>query len=540
MKSYVLMILLLLGCLSAHAQNGVETLMSLHKENWKGVEEIPQWASFGYSDTGATLEVVDEGLAITNPHVQAEVWQPTVTVVDNCLTLEEGHDYIVRMTVKVPSDGTYQMRLGNWDHYDMRQVHVKASNDFQIVDVEYPEYKGNAAGDGHVLLQLGWVEGTTVIKEIEVLEKTGYWHNSDFHELIRDESSLYNFVQPWNEESQKTLNELLAGKRITDDQSIIRFDEDRYYVRKDYSLPQGDYYVSDLYKLNIPNREEKTVYIMPRISMFLKDGFMIDDILEHLDNRVTIPFVPEDNRYNLDCHVNTSEEVLEIFKVLNALYKCGNYGISWYYPWCLYVRPNTLPDAYTYKYTEDGMKLVYEKNWEGEGYHVSDEEEDLWEGTDEGLAITNPRMQENIWDLWTFIAWDFSLEQGHDYLVRLTMKVPSNGTYQMNLNGGAFLYNSLCQVPVTAGDDFQVIDFEYPDFGDDFWSDGHIFFQSGWVVGTTVLKKVEILEKANGGTAAVKAVKTSKADDTIYNLAGQRVNTSYKGIVIQNGRKYVK
>lgn len=170
MKSYVLMILLLFGSLCTHAQTEGETLVSLHKEKWEGVEEVPLWSYFVDPETDATLEAVDEGLAITNPHVQAQAWQPTVTVVDNCLMLEEGHDYIVRLTVKVPSDGTYQLRLGNWDYYDMRQIHVKASNDFQVIDVEYPEYKGKAVGNGHVLLQLGWVEGTTIIKEVEVFE----------------------------------------------------------------------------------------------------------------------------------------------------------------------------------------------------------------------------------------------------------------------------------------------------------------------------------------------------------------------------------
>ena len=63
--------------------------------------------------------------------------------------------------------------------------------------------------------------------------------------------------------------------------------------------------------------------------------------------------------------------------------------------------------------------------------------------------------------------------------------------------------------------------------------------QNGWVVGTTVLKKVEILEKVSGNTVAIKTAKVSKADDTIYNLAGQKVDASYKGIVIRKGKLVV-
>lgn len=546
MKSYVLMILLFLGCLGAHAQTESKILVSLNKTNLEDLTEFNGWTQFDDSQKDFSIAVEPEGLAITNPRVQAQAWQPQVMVVpDGSFDLEEGHNYIVRLTVKVPSDGTYQLNIGSWTSDDVSRVSVKANDEFQIIDVEFPEYKDNVAG-AHVLLQLGWVKGTTILKEIEVFEKTGYWHNGEFQELIRDESSLYNFVQPWNEKSQKALNDLLAGKRITDDQSIIRFNENEYYVHKGHPLPEGDYYVSDLYKLNIPNREEKTVCIMPRIAMFIKDGFLIDDILERLGNKVTIesgPFdSPDDNNeYYLACQMNTSEEILEALLDINVLYKSGNYGISWYYPHCLYILPNTLPDAYTYKDKEDGMKLIFEKDWSGVEYGVIDGEDDnLWEGTDEGLAITNPRMQENIGAIWTIIAWDFSLELGHDYIVRLTMKVPSDGMYQVVLYGDGFTNNSLCQVPVTAGDDFQVIDVEFPDFGVDFWSDGHIFFQSGWVVGTTVLKKVEILEKVSGNTVAIKTAKVSKADDTIYNLAGQRVGPSYKGIVVSKGRKMVK
>ena len=55
--------------------------------------------------------------------------------------------------------------------------------------------------------------------------------------------------------------------------------------------------------------------------------------------------------------------------------------------------------------------------------------------------------------------------------------------------------------------------------------------------------KVEVYEMAGsgarGGTTAIKAVKAADTDDTVYNLAGQKVGASYKGIVIQNGKKRI-
>ena len=49
-----------------------------------------------------------------------------------------------------------------------------------------------------------------------------------------------------------------------------------------------------------------------------------------------------------------------------------------------------------------------------------------------------------------------------------------------------------------------------------------------------------LIDKLKGGDeTAINAVKATKADDAIYNLNGQRVNASYKGLVIQNGKKVV-
>ena len=49
-----------------------------------------------------------------------------------------------------------------------------------------------------------------------------------------------------------------------------------------------------------------------------------------------------------------------------------------------------------------------------------------------------------------------------------------------------------------------------------------------------------LIDKLKGGDeTAIKAVKATKADDAIYNLNGQRVNASYKGLVIKNGKKVV-
>lgn len=55
--------------------------------------------------------------------------------------------------------------------------------------------------------------------------------------------------------------------------------------------------------------------------------------------------------------------------------------------------------------------------------------------------------------------------------------------------------------------------------------------------GTFHISRIYLVPKA---TTAIDAVKTTQNENApIYNLAGQRVSASYKGVVIQNGRKFI-
>ena len=62
-------------------------------------------------------------------------------------------------------------------------------------------------------------------------------------------------------------------------------------------------------------------------------------------------------------------------------------------------------------------------------------------------------------------------------------------------------------------------------------STGAIFFIGQYTGGVTA--------DIRTGIVATKAEPKSAANNQIYNLAGQKVNASYKGIVIQNGKKYI-
>ena len=137
------------------------------EKNW----DSPKWA-ISYEGTDATCEVTAEGLALTNPRKQEEIWTPQTSVTDDCLTLVEGHDYKVRLTAKVPSDGTYQVQLGNWGGYDQYEVEATAGSEPQVIEVDFPDFCCNVNGDGHVIFQNGFVVGTTVVQKVEVIDMT--------------------------------------------------------------------------------------------------------------------------------------------------------------------------------------------------------------------------------------------------------------------------------------------------------------------------------------------------------------------------------
>ncbi len=199
----------------------------------------------------------------------------------------------------------------------------------------------------------------------------------------------------------------------------------------------------------------------------------------------------------------------------------------------------------------DGVKLLCDKNWEGvDARNFWDGEEPDWdvEGTDEGLAITNPTQKENFWEPQVPVVNEFDLERNRNYVVRLTMKVPSDGTYIVRM--GNMDASVQYDIPVVGIDGWQVIDIGFPDFCGDIETgtgnlieDCFVFLCSGWVTGTTVVKKAEVYEVvgsgARGNTTAVHAEKVVEADGSVHNLTGQKVDASYKGIVIQNGKKMI-
>ena len=47
------------------------------------------------------------------------------------------------------------------------------------------------------------------------------------------------------------------------------------------------------------------------------------------------------------------------------------------------------------------------------------------------------------------------------------------------------------------------------------------------------------MDNSATGITSIEAERTVNANAPIYNLAGQKVNNSFKGIAIQNGKKFM-
>ena len=385
-------------------------------------------------------------------------------------------------------------------------------------------------------------------------QEEGEQESYKWTDLEPDESFLYKYVEAMDEASQDAIEAFYAEKKDLEDQPILKGDWGGWYVKKDCMLPEGNFFESSFYKRT--NRNERIYVVIPRIDVTLKSSCKIEGLLEYygdkvsLDDRYEWLWDGEGSKfYQLICHMKTSQEVL---KAIDDRYEFEQECIVKIQPVTHYFEVSsnqylTSVLTGTNKKSEvEGEKIIYEMNWEGVEYQIIWEdysEPCPWEGTDEGLAITTYRLQEQEWSLWTTVGLNFAIEKGHDYIVRLTLKVPSDGTYQVGFGkwlGGDDNQRTTFDVPMTASEDFQVIEVESPNFGENVWNDGMVVLSSGSVLGTTVVKKVQVIEKGKGAPAAIKTVKTvQKSDEAFYNLAGQRVNASYKGIVIQSGKKYI-
>ena len=168
----------------------------------------------------------------------------------------------------------------------------------------------------------------------------------------------------------------------------------------------------------------------------------------------------------------------------------------------------------------------------------------------DGVAITVGSQTGQLWQPQTMIVPDgsFNLVEDGNYKVVVVAKFPTAGTLQINMgstagtlqiNMGSWSANDQATFPVEASDDFQTIECLFEG-----WSvnaeGAHLLFQNGDFLGTTIVKSIKIID-LDGDRTGIEAVKANQlANGAIFNLAGQKVNANYKGVVIQNGKKFIQ
>jgi len=66
-----------------------------------------------------------------------------------------------------------------------------------------------------------------------------------------------------------------------------------------------------------------------------------------------------------------------------------------------------------------------------------------------------------------------------------------------------------------------------------------VYYWGKWKKNLTYADVFLSVSQGATGIEAVKAAKAVKADNVMYNLAGQKVDAAYKGMVIMNGKKFM-
>ena len=176
MKKLLSITITLLTVMTINAQTAASDWNVVAEKDWTGgfEEYYPYWYQFDDDQNGSVTSDPD-GVAITLPTKAGQAWQPQTIILQEA-DLEVGHTYLVRITAIIPSDGILQVNMGNWLYNEQWAFDVKASDDFQDIDVVFDnfleQYSGSNADNVHVFFQSGCIVGTTIIKKVQVIDLT--------------------------------------------------------------------------------------------------------------------------------------------------------------------------------------------------------------------------------------------------------------------------------------------------------------------------------------------------------------------------------
>ena len=152
-------------------------------------------------------------------------------------------------------------------------------------------------------------------------------------------------------------------------------------------------------------------------------------------------------------------------------------------------------------------QLLYENDYTGiikfTGYRFFDDSQTdgKVEVDPDGIAITVGIQTGELWQPQVMVVPDgsFSLKEGGNYKVIITAKFPTSGILRINM--GTSSTNDQADFPITATGEFQTVECDF-----DNWSvsvnGAHILYGCGDFKGTTIIKKILVIDKDLGGTGS--------------------------------------
>ena len=136
------------------------------EKDWSGVtDDALPWILFEDPANGSAKGGAD-GIEITVNKKTGRLWQPEAMVLEG-FDLQEGGNYRVVITAKLPCNGQIQINMGDWWINDQYDFPVTATGDFQEIVCDFPDYYSDAT-DAHVLFECGDFLGTSIVKKVQV------------------------------------------------------------------------------------------------------------------------------------------------------------------------------------------------------------------------------------------------------------------------------------------------------------------------------------------------------------------------------------
>ena len=533
MKKFFTLVAMALMAVGANAQSVIA------EKDWTGGFEgdYPMWYQFADGQEGSVASDA-EGVAITVGTQTGELWQPQVTVLNEGLTLEEDGNYKVVVTAKFPSDGTLQINMGNWDGRDQYTTDVKATGDFQEVEVLFEGYAYNVDGNGFVLFQCGDFAGATIVKNVKVINLDGEGNGG----------------------------EPAAGGAVIASKTWTGGFEGDYPMWYQFADGQEGSVASDAEGVAITVGTQTGELWQPQVTV-LNEGLTLEEDGNYKvvvtakfpsDGTLQINMGNWDGRDQYTTDVTATGDFQDVEVLFEGyaynvdgngfvLFQCGDFAGTTIVKEVKVINldgegnngePTVDPQP------EPGPAepaVIAEKDWVGgfEGdypmwYQFADGQEGSVASDAEGVAITVGTQTGELWQPQvTVLNEGLTLEEDGNYKVVVTAKFPSDGTLQINMGNwdGRDQYTT----DVTATGDFQEVEVLFEGYAYNVDGNGFVLFQCGDFAGTTIVKNVKVI---NLDGTAIQTVKKTVTDGAIYNLAGQKVNASYKGVVIKNGKKY--